>query len=280
MDVTLRTAAGLGLMAILGGCTSDEWPPAATDDDGESASGTATDEGGDGYEFAQLEVLEPSSASVFPIGSAIHLLAEVRDPSGSVLPVDDVAWVADDSDVELLAALEGDVELPPGVYDLSAIARLPNGDRLQHTVGGIRVQAPWTGEYEGDVLMTIAVEFQGIPLAPRCDGPLSIRVGLDGQDFEAEPGGCTLDVAITTLEATYVITGSIDDAGIVTGSIDFSFQAPTGPFEIPVEWTGAFADGAFGAGLSDTVSIPLLGNAEISGSLRADLINANIDPDQ
>ncbi len=277
MYTTLRTLAASGLLVMIPACTSDEWPPLADEDD-DGASTTSDVEGG--FDFARLDVVEPRSASVFAIGSMIHLLAEVRDPDGLLLEVEDVAWVAEGIEPALLDDLEGDIELGPGVYDLSAIARLPNGDRLEHTVGDIRVQAPWTGEYTGEVSMTIEVSFQGIPLAPRCQGPLEIRVGLDGQTFDAEGGGCTINVAVISLDATYEIVGEIDDAGIVTGTIDFVFQSPAGPFEIPIEWTGAFADEAFGAGLDDSVNIPLLGTADLSGSLRANLVNANIDPDE
>lgn len=268
----------VGLMVCGAGCTSDEWPPVSLEDDDEGGSSTGDDDAL--YDVAQLEIFAPEAASIHAIGSSIYLWAQLRHPDGVLLWVDDVAWVAQGIEPTLLDTLEGEIELPPGVYDLSVVAHLPNGDRLQTTVGDIRVQAPWTGLYSGDVAMIIAVEFQGFPVAPRCDGPLEILVGLDGQSFEAESGECTLDVFITTFDATYSIEAEIDDAGIVTGTIDFVFQAPTGPFEIPIGWTGAFTEGAFGAGLAGSVDIPLFGTAEVSGSLQAALVDATVDPEE
>ncbi|MEM7151941.1 MAG: hypothetical protein AAF799_03820 [Myxococcota bacterium] len=270
-----RLLAVAGLLTQTTACTSDEWPPISEDEEGS----TTAEEDDEAYEFAELEIVQPDPASIHPIGARIPLLAQVLQPDGSELTVDDVEWVSDDSDLPLLDTLQGDVELPPGVYDLSAIARLPNGDRLQTTVGDIRVQAPWTGEYSGDVVLVISVEFQGLPLSPRCQGPLELRVGLDGRTFDAADGQCTIDVAIVSLDATYSLEAEIDDAGIVTGTIDFEFQAPTGPFEIPLEWTGAFTDRAFGAALEGTVTVPLIGSADVSGYLQAPLVDPYIDPE-
>lgn len=271
-----------GLVACGVSCTSDEWPPASLEDDDDDEGGSSTGDDDALYDVAQLEIFAPEAASIHAIGSSIFLWAQLRHPDGVLLSVDDIdiAWVAEGIEPTLLDTLEGDIQLPPGVYDLSVVAHLPNGDRLQTTVGDIRVQAPWTGLYSGNVALVIAIEFQGFPVAPRCDGPLEILVGLDGQNFEAESGECTLDVFITTFDASYSIEAEIDDAGIVTGTINFVFQAPTGPFEIPIEWTGAFTDGAFGAGLAGSVSIPLFGTAEVSGSLQAALVDATIDPEE
>ena len=271
-----RTLAAVGLLVHASACTSDEWPPISEDED----ASTTMEEDDAVYESAQLQVLAPEPASIHPIGSPVRLLAQVLSPDGSELTIDDVSWVTDLADPPLLESLEGDVDLPPGVYDLSAVAHLPNGDRLQTTVGDIRVQAPWTGQYSGDVVLVVSVEFNGVPLAPRCQGPLEIRIGLDGRTFNAEDGSCTIDVAIVSLDATYTLSGEFDDAGIVTGTIDFEFQAPTGPFEIPLEWTGAFADGAFGANLDGTVTVPLIGAADVSGYLRAPLVDPYIDPEE
>lgn len=263
-----------GLLASA--CTSDEWPP-LDPPEGSASSGDAPDYSD--YDDARLVVLQPESASIQELGRAIHLEALVRQLEGPPLPADDVSWVTED-DQFLLDTLEGDVELPPGIHDLRAIARLPNGDRLETTVGDVRVQARWTGVYAGQMELNVEVDVQGLPLAPRCAGPLDMQVGFDGRDVAVEDGACTIDVFGQTFEATYVIDVVVYDAGLVRGTIDFEFDSPFGPFAFPIEWAGAFYDDRFSAGLQGTTELPFIGTADVSGSLMADKVDDYVEPDR
>src|SRR5688500_9492258 len=81
-----RVHAGL-LLALVGACTSDQWPPPEDDesDEGES-TGAAPLEG------ARLLVFEPESPSIHYMGEPMPLLAEVHDTSGLLLDFDEVVW--------------------------------------------------------------------------------------------------------------------------------------------------------------------------------------------
>ncbi|MCX4246429.1 hypothetical protein [Paraliomyxa miuraensis] len=266
----------LGMASGSGGCSPCD-PYIIVEDD-------SPDDGADDahpvWDVAVLEVHEPSSPSIHPLGEPVHLLAQVWGPDGTALPVDDVGWVTSEGD-PLLDRLEGDVELPAGLHELSAVVRLPNGDRLQTTVGGVRVQAWWTGVYKGDV--TIIVEAQlptGGPLALRCEGPLDFTVGLDGRDAPVEDGGCTISVLGQNFEASYAIEIVVYPAGLVRGTVLLALDTPFGAFDLPLEYAGAFYDDRFSAGLSGQVDLPFVGAADLSGSLHAMLVDRYVDPDE
>lgn len=271
-------AAALLLGLLAGACGDDL--PSLPEETGSSSSAGSSDDASAVYDLAELEILAPESASIHPLGEPLHLAARVTDPDGVALAVDEVAWSTDAAEAALLAGLEGEVELPAGIYELSATAHLPNGDRLQSTVGGVRVQARWTGEYAGDVVLVVEAQLPtGGPLALRCEGPLAFTVSLDGTDAPVDDGGCTISVLGQSFEATYAIAMVIYPAGLVRGTVDLALDTPLGAFDLPLEWAGAFYDDRFSAGISGTVELPFIGAAEVSGSLQALLVDRYVDPD-
>jgi hypothetical protein len=257
-----------GLAALLGGflgCTSDEWPYEAPDDeDAESSSS-----GGELPTPAgvRIEVFEPSSPSIHYIGDTVPLIAEVRDMFELPFAYDEIVWRAEGYGPTLHVGAEGDVDLPPGVYDITATARLDNGDNLVATVGGVRVQTRWTGTYSGNVTMIMAAMFQGFPVAPQCVGPLTLRVEHDGDTVAIGGGTCSLNALILQLEATYTIEGTFMN-GTGTGTIDYDLG---GFFSLSFEWTGAFADDAFLGAFGGPTSFPLVGDVEVTGRFDAPL---------
>jgi hypothetical protein len=267
--------------AFASGCTSDEWPPLDVVDDedtGDDGDGDADDGDDDGiYDSAHLEVFEPEGASIHLIGEPMPLLAEVRRADGFPVEFDDIYWFSGIDDPTLHVGPEGEIELAPGVYDIAAVAELPNGDRLETRVNDVRVQSRWTGEYAGDATMQLAVDFQGLPVSPTCRGPFSMRVGFDGLGVEMEGGTCALDVVLAQFDATYTITGQLTATG--TGSGTIAYQLAGGIVNITMDWTGAFTEHGFAAGFEGQANILLIGNADVSGSLQADLIDPYVDPE-
>ncbi|MEX1365917.1 MAG: hypothetical protein AB1Z98_22510, partial [Nannocystaceae bacterium] len=231
---------------------------------------------------ARLEIIEPAAASIHELGQPLPLLAQLEDPDGVVLPVTDateVSWVDAADDTMLLPALEGTATLAAGVYELAAIANLPNGDRLRSTVGGVRVQTRWSGAYSGDVSLQVEVALPGGgPLVLRCDGPLDFVVSLDGEQAQVEDGECSVQVLGQVFPGSYVIDMDLYSAGLAFGTAIFAFQTPLGAFDLPLEWYGAFYDDRFSTGLDDTVELPLVGAAQVSGSLQALLVDRYIEP--
>jgi hypothetical protein len=269
--------SGALLIGLLPGACGDDLPTLAEETSSSSDGGSSDDAA---YDLARLEILEPASASIHPLGEPLRLRAEVTNPEGRSLEVHDVAWLDTTNPTPLLDALEGDVELPAGIYALSAMARLPNGDRLQTTVGGVRVQARWTGEYTGDVVLLVQAQLpNGAPLVLRCQGPLDFVVSLEGTDAVVDDGACTISILGQSLPASYEIEMVIDTAGIAGGTVGFAFETPFGAFLVPVEWGGAFYDDRFSGGLSGSIELPFIGSAAVSGGLFALLVNRYVDAD-
>ncbi len=256
----------LPVIALLGapGCTSDEWPPNGEDDDDDptgSSPGEPTPTG------VRIEVFEPRTPSIHYLGDAVPLLAEVRDATDLPFAYDEIVWQADGYGPTLLVGAEGDATLPPGAYDITATAVLANGDRLAATVGGIRVQTPWTGTYSGDTTLVLSAMFQGIPVAPRCVGDLTLRVDYDGEDVEITGGSCTINAIILTFDASYEIEGTFTN-GVGQGTIDYDLG---GLFNLSFDWTGAFVEEGFRGTFSGDVTLPLIGDLAVTGNFDADL---------
>ncbi|HET6584744.1 MAG TPA: hypothetical protein VFG69_14905 [Nannocystaceae bacterium] len=266
-----RRLAGLALSVALG-CTSDEWP-LEVDEESSSGDGDQGETTAAPIDGAELEVFEPETPSIHYIGDRVPLSAEVRGADGLSIGFDDIVWTASDYEPTLLFAADGDVELPPGIYDITATARLPNGDRLESTVGGIRVQTRWTGIYSGDAFLTLVVDFQGTPIAPQCNGTIDLVVGFDGDTVMFAGGTCSLNAIIAQLDATYEITGEFHN-GVGEGTIDYDVG---GLLMLSFEWTGAFTEEGFLGGFSGTVPLPFIGTADAVGAFRAPLISPYVD---
>ncbi len=255
-----------GLAALLGcflGCTSDEWPYEEPDEGDESSGSSDTAEPTPAG--VRLEVFEPSSPSIHYIGDAVPLIAEVRDAFELPFPYEEIVWRAEGYGPTLLVGPEGDVELPPGIYDITATARMDDGDVLVATVGGVRVQTRWTGTYSGNVTMIMAAMFQGIPVAPQCVGPLTLRVEHDGDTVAVGAGSCSLNALILQLDAEYTIEGTFSN-GVGTGTIDYDLG---GFFNLSFEWTGAFVEDGFLGAFGGPTSFPLVGDIEVTGRFDA-----------
>lgn len=276
IDLGLRGLAFVGAAALgLAGCTSDEWPVADEADSGSSGDGgDESSSGGAGILGAHLEVFAPESPSIHYVGAAVDLSAEVRDFEDLPVAFEDIVWQASGIETAIAFGRNGEAELPPGVYEITALARMPNGDRLESRIGGVRVQTRWTGIYSGDAVMNLALMVQGTPVAPNCTGALAIRVGFDGEAIEVDDGHCTLNAVITTFDVAYTIDGEFHN-GVGTGTIDYEIAG--GLFTLSFDWTGAFVEDAFLGTFADTVTLPFIGDADVTGSLRADFVTPWVD---
>jgi hypothetical protein len=223
---------------------------------------------------AHLEVFEPQSPSIHYVGQAVPLLAEVRDVEDLWVDFEPIVWTAAGYDPTLMVGSQGEVELAPGYYDVVATARLPDGQRLESTVGGVRVQTRWSGIYAGDVVMALAVEFQGFPLSPTCVGALDMRVDYDGEQVQMEAGTCALDVFVLQLEGGITLTGEFEN-GTGHGTIDYDLG---GFLSLSFEWTGGFVEDRFVGTFGGPAMVPLVGTADVTGYFDAPLRSPWLDP--
>jgi hypothetical protein len=263
--------SGVLALMVAHGCTSDEWPP--LDDEG-AASDTEPETGTSGGELdgASLRVFEPMAASIHLIGEPVPFIAEVHDAFGQPTGFDEVLWSSDLVEYALLDTAMGEVVLDPGMHAVTATVALPGGDRLQSTVGSVRVQAPSTGVYSGEAGMALTVDFQGMSLSPACRGPLEFTIDELGESFTAEPGSCLLDVVLAQFDVTYVVAGTIAGRSI-DGTIAYDF----GLFQLPLAWTGTLENEELDGVFAGMIPIPLVGETLAGGTLRARRVTPYLD---
>ena len=213
---------GLVAICVTAGCVS------------ENMVSTNSDEPTPSWRHAELIVHAPMSPSFVIVGDPLSLSSEIVGDDGSIIEFDDVIWTSD-LEGEIFRGPEGEAYLDFGIHTITAWAELPNGDRLQATYGGVRVQSSTTGIYAGAVDITVTGEVQGTPINAGCNGAIDFVVDLRGQVLGGE-GQCAVNlVVIEGFDLGYQVTGDILNDN-VAGEIALS----AGPFPIPVGWEGSF----------------------------------------
>ena len=239
----------------------------ADDDTGDDDTGdddTGDDDTGDDdsmWDDAELVVVSPESGDFIPLGTPVHLQAEVLDGAGEPTGWDEILWTTDqDEDFEYIGAL-GDVEdFPVGEHVVKAETELPNGDRLTYAVGGILVQHEYAGVYTGTVNIGMNMVIQEIPVSANCVGAVDFVVDPYGELLEGT-GACIASIAgMFDLDVDLVIDGEIDGDEI-DGQIGVSilgwFDLPTsylGSFVASDEMAGSFEDEIMGITLTGDIS--------------------------
>ena len=262
-------------MTLLGACTSDEWPvdPADYVDGSSSDDGMATVGIGPSLDGARLEVFEPESAGIYFLGEPLPLIAELTDADGNATGFDEVTWRADGVDYALGTEAMTEVDLPAGVYDITAEVELPDGDRLSASVGGVRVQSPNTGIYAGEIAMALMVDLQGMALNPVCRGATTVTIDMEGETLEAEPGSCTLDLLLTSFPADFEIDAVLY-GNAVSGEVTFTFA---GLFMASFDFEGTLFDDTLFSGFIGELAIPLLLTAPADGTFVAEKVTPYLE---
>ena len=219
----------LALPLLLIGC-SDVMLAGGADGDEELAAASFPE-----FDGATLQVSEPVSGTIVLLDEGLALEAEVVSASGTTMDFDAIVWTTDQHEDVLLEGRSGTTELDAGIHAITATAELPNGDRLQTTLGGVRVQGLHTGIYSGSLNMALSGEFQGTPITTSCAGALDFVVDMYGEVM-AGAGQCSLSLLVLgNMDVAYDVDGNIDDddaAGNV--SVDVGF------FPLDLTWEGGF----------------------------------------
>jgi hypothetical protein len=235
----MRTSALLTVLAIgIAGCrtgsvkledTGGAWVDETGDTSGDTAGDTAgdTEETGDtqetadtedsvdpAWDDAELVILSPHSGDFLPWGETSTFSAAIIDADGNPMDFDDIEW---SSDVDAAWAIEGssvdDASLDVGTHALTATARLPNGDRLAYSVGGILVQSVYTGVYSGTLQIDITI--QGYTVG--CAGGASIVVDAYGETVTGD-ASCLVSINGYDLDMAYAFDLA-NTAGAVDGDV-------------------------------------------------------------
>lgn len=201
------------------------------------------------FDGATLVVTAPSSGAFLPYGEASTFSAEVRDAEGNLLEFDDIAWSSDIDSAWLLAgAAVEDAGLDVGTHALTAVADLPNGDRLAYTIGGVLVQSAYTGVYTGTLQVDATAEYDGTSYSAGCAGAITLVVDAYGETAVGD-AGCLLSLLGYELDTSYIFDLA-NDGGTLSGAaaLDLSF------YELDIEASGEITeDGTATVDFSDDV---------------------------
>jgi hypothetical protein len=206
------------------------------------------------YDDATVEIVSPQPGETVPWGESYPYEAVVTNPAGDVLSVDAVTWTArDDLDFHGEALAFDDDGLGVGMHEVSVVVDLPSGDRLGHTVGGVRVQSPWAGTYAG--LFKVDGTVNNITIA--CTGSGTVVFGPLGQ-LGTGGADCVVSLLAISIPMTWNLelentdgvitgTGGVELVGIFTwdlpadGVIDPITQTADVSFEGPIPFIGSLS---------------------------------------
>ncbi len=261
----------LSLLFALTGCRSETSLRGATPPDYEDDIDPEEEEEEDFSHFdgATLEVYSPTSGDILFLDEGQYLDAEVLDADGVPMDFEDIIWETDQVDGAIHIGLAEEVDLPYGIHEFTVTAELPNGDRLQTVLGGVRIQSRHTGVYAGQVTINVEMEFQGTPVNAQCVGGLDFVVDMAGESF----GGasqCSINlVVIPGFDVAYNIDAGIDGDD-VEGNIGINVMF----FDLPIGFEGAFVE-------EDVIEAGFEGGLlgiNLSGGIGAHRVSEYVDP--
>lgn len=189
------------------------------------------------FDGATLIVDSPASGDFLAYEEESTFAARVLDAEGNELDFDDIVWTSDVDDAWGLTGAEvADDSLDVGTHALTAVAALPNGDRLAYTIGGVLVQSAYTGVYTGTLNVTASGEYDGTTYSAGCGGAITLVVDAYGETATGD-AGCLISLLGIELDTNYVFDLENND-GELSGvaALDLSF------YQIDIEATGAIED--------------------------------------
>lgn len=204
------------------------------------------------WDEATLRILSPGSGDFLPLGEPADFEAHVYDADGEEKDFDDVVWTSSSDAAWILTGTDfEDASLDAGEHDLTATARLPNGDRLAYTVGGILVQSVYSGTYTGTITVSATMEYEGTPITLAGAGGTTLFVDPQGI-YVTGTAECVVSLAgYYDLDLQFAID-AVNDGGAITGTaeadlslISYDFDV-TGEITEDGELTLAFGDDVYG----------------------------------
>ncbi|NOY27776.1 MAG: hypothetical protein GXP62_18080, partial [Oligoflexia bacterium] len=209
------------------------------------------------YDGATLEIISPISGAFYPLNADIDFQAVVTAADGSDLDFNDVAWTSSiDSDWAGSGSAFQD-QLTVGTHAITAVAALPNGDRLGWTVGGVLVQHEDAGTYVGDLAVDFTVDSNGTTVTTTCFGTATLVVDANG-DTAVGDSGCTVSLLGYDLATTYAFDFDLKDQTLNgQAALDLII------FQSQFSATGTVQDGTLTASWDES----LMGYIELAGEL-------------
>ncbi len=200
------------------------------------------------FDSATLAVHSPVSADILFLEEPVMLDAEILDEDGNPMDFDEIVWELNDEFDPIHVGSFGEVEIDWGIHEFIVTADLPNGDRLQTVIGGVRVQGRHSGIYSGNFQMNIDAEFQGTPVTASCLGGLDFVIDMSGENITGENGACTINLFVLgEFDVNYAVDGAVGD-----DDVEGDVQIDLGLFDVPVGWEGEIDEGEMFADFAGT----------------------------
>jgi hypothetical protein len=242
---------------------------AGTTPEGTTPEGTTPEEEDwSEYDGATLVVRAPASGDFLPYGEEADFEAVVISAEGEELDFDDIAWTSDvDGAWTPVGGRFGDDSLDVGTHALTATAELPNGDRLAYTIGGVLVQSAYAGVYAGELVVNVAIDYDGTTYEVGCSGSTTIVIDAYGETVDGD-AGCLLSLMGYDLDTTYLLELE-NDEGELSGitAVDLSW------FQYDMDTEGEVSEEGE---LTGTFSDDVYGYAQLDGTLTATRISRDV----
>lgn len=186
-------------------------------DSGDVNNDTDTDADTAAWDGATLVVASPYSGDFLPLGEDAAFEATVYDADGNPTDFDQITWSTDlDSGWSLAGADVEDDSLDVGRHTITATAVLPNGDRLQSTMGGVLVQHEDAGTYVGNIIVNLTLTYDKVDYTAGCIGATTIVVDQYGETATGD-STCIISLLGYEQDVSYAFDMTVDE-GDVGGS--------------------------------------------------------------
>lgn len=216
------------------------------------------------YEGAYARIVTPRANEVIPAGEPFVFEVGAYAADGTLLETTGATWFASgDPDFESTELVFETATLAVGTHEITAVLDLPNGDRVAHAVGGVRVQSPFSGTYAG----LFSVDGSVSQLTITCTGSALLVIGPEG-DLGEGTGSCLVSILGIDVPMSWLFTLE-NDAGMLTGSAGVDLA---GFFSYDIPMTAGVADPE-GAGLELEFAGPIPFVGELSAFLEAPRIS-------
>ncbi len=220
--VLLLLAAGCG-----GGGPADTGPVGPAEDTVDDAWWDAT----------SLVLVAPRSGAFLPLGEPATFEAHVLDAQGADSGFEGITWSSSIAPAWTpTGTVFQDASLPVGSHDVTATARLPNGDRLAATAGGILVQSPYAGIYAGTVSMAVTTDLEGTPYTASCAGSATLAITPEGDELTGD-ATCLLSLGGYELDLALEVRATHED-----GRLDGEVLVDLGVYTVPLPAGGTVSE--------------------------------------
>lgn len=258
------------ILSILLGCQNYGIIAADNDASDDTGADDLIDDDFSEWDGAWMEIITPQSGDFLPLNEDSDFEAIIYLADGTEADFEDTQWSSStDTDWALLGSSTSDDSLTVGAHAITAVAELPNGDRLAYTMGGILVQHEDAGVYVGNVQVDVSLAYDGTDYSAGCTGAVTIYVDVYGESAYGD-STCTLSLLGYDQDTSYGFSLEVDEGDMFgAAAVDLSL------FKYDFEMDGDIGEGILTGSWSDDI----FGYVGVSGELSATRISRSLGDD-